>query len=219
MPLTTHRKLDPRRRNPFSPSSGSPVFKKAGLIVIACSSNLMSYQVGKLGPIQRYKLLPSLHWHLPYCWNHEIFRGNQQTFFEKLAVKEPGVSSESLLAKSYIGMSEFLFSDFNVIILQIPICRRRSQRRSINHGCSHKANASSIIYLAACSVWFSSFERTTSMGTQARTSSCQLRTQRVCYVEEIGRYLHRSNAMIRLGMAILCILLPVAFFRHFHTLL
>ena len=34
--------------------------------------------------------------------------------FEKLAVKEPEVSS--LLAKSYIGMSEFLFYDFDVMI-------------------------------------------------------------------------------------------------------
>jgi hypothetical protein len=43
---------------------------------------------------------------------------------EKLAVnlKEPEVSS--LLAKSYIGMSEFSISDVDVIILQIPICRR-----------------------------------------------------------------------------------------------
>lgn len=37
------------------------------------------------------------------------------------------------------------------------------------------------------------------MGTQARSSSCQLRTQRVCHMGEIGGYLHRSNA-IRLGM-------------------
>ena len=37
--------------------------------------------------------------------------------FEKLAVKEPEVSS--LLAKSYIGMSEFLFSDVDAMIYWI----------------------------------------------------------------------------------------------------
>ena len=38
-----------------------PCFQKVDLIVISpvtCSLNLRSYQVGKLGPIQRYRLLP-----------------------------------------------------------------------------------------------------------------------------------------------------------------
>ena len=39
------------------------------------------------------------------------------------------------------------------------------------------------------------------MGTQARTPSCQLRTQRVRHLGEIGGCLHRPET-IRLGIAI-----------------
>ena len=68
--------------------------------------------------------------------------------FEKLSVKEPEVSS--LLAKSYIGMSELLFSDVDLMIFKVPFCRRGSQGRP-DHGRSHEANTS-IIYPTACSV-------------------------------------------------------------------
>ena len=68
--------------------------------------------------------------------------------FEKLSVREPEVSS--LLAKSYLGMSEFLSSDVDMIVYKVPICRRGSKGSS-NHGRGHEANAS-IIYFTACSV-------------------------------------------------------------------
>ena len=87
-----------------------PCFQKAGLIVITmtCSSNLiMSYQVGKLGPIQRYKLLPSLQ--LPYCWNHEIFRG-QRTKSTNLFWEAGGQGTWSIfLAGKELYWDEWVF--------------------------------------------------------------------------------------------------------------
>ena len=131
-----------------------PCSQKAGLVVITvtCSLNLMflsGWQVGSDPEIQVATVVSN---HLTagimkYFGDSGRYQ-QAANLFEKLAVKEPEVSS--LLAKSYIGMSEFSFSDVDVIILQIPICRRGSQG-SPNHGCSHEANAS-IIYLATCSV-------------------------------------------------------------------
>lgn len=97
-----------------------PCFQKVVLIVIPCGllfeSNVPSgWQVGSDPEIQVATLVSN---HLTagimkYFGDSGRYQ-QAANLFEKLAVKEPEVSS--LLAKSYIGMSEFLSSDVDVMI-------------------------------------------------------------------------------------------------------